>query len=136
VTLRFAEGAGVGRIDDDLSLDLTTVVGNLVDNAIDAVGGGASKGAQDGSWVEVDLRDDGHDIVVEVRDSGPGVGADIADQVFDKGFSTKSRDGDVGRGYGLALTGLVCRRRGGGVHVRNDKGAIFTARLSRDKVLA
>lgn len=131
VTLRLAEGAGLGRIDDDLSLDLTTVVGNLVDNAIDAVGGAASTDPQGGSWVEVDLREEGDDIVVEVRDSGPGVDARIADQVFDRGFSTKSPADDVGRGYGLALTGLVCRRRGGNVQIRNDEGAIFTARLSR-----
>ena len=137
VTLRFAEGAGLGRIDDDLSLDLTTVVGNLVDNAIEAVGGAAPTGSQSsqgGSWVEVNLREDGDDIVVEVRDSGPGVDADIADQVFDKGFSTKSQSDDVGRGYGLALTGLVCRRRGGSVQIRNDQGAVFTARLSRTQV--
>ncbi|HYO17350.1 MAG TPA: ATP-binding protein, partial [Dermatophilaceae bacterium] len=131
VTVRFAEGAGLGRIDDDLSLDLTTVVGNLVDNAIDAVGAGAPNGSQDGGWIEIDLREDAGDIVVEVRDCGPGVRADIADQVFDKGFSTKPPGDDVGRGYGLALTGLVCRRRGGGVQIRNDRGAVFTARLSR-----
>jgi sensor histidine kinase regulating citrate/malate metabolism len=131
VTLRFAEGAGLGRVDDELSLDLATVVGNLVDNAIDAVGGAASTGKSAGRWVELDLREEGDDIVVEVRDSGPGVATDIADQVFDKGFSTKSSRGDAGRGYGLALTGLVCRRRGGDVQTRNDQGAIFTARLSR-----
>jgi len=134
VTLRFAEGAGLGRIDDDLSLDLTTVVGNLVDNAIDAVGGATSTGSQGGPWVEVDLREDDGDVVVEVRDSGPGVGDDIADKVFDKGFSTKPPADHVGRGYGLALTGLVCRRRGGTVRMRNDPGAVFTARLPRAQV--
>ena len=136
VTLRFAEGAGLGRIDDELSLDLTTVVGNLVDNAIDAVGGASRAGPEGGRWVEVDLREEGGDIVVEVRDSGPGVAPDIADQVFDKGFSTKSAAEHVGRGYGLALTGLVCRRRGGSVQIRNDKGAVFTARLPRAQVHA
>ncbi len=135
VVLRLAEGAGLGRIDDDLSLDLTTVVGNLVDNAIEAVGGATSAASRGGSWVEVDLREEDDDVVVEVRDSGPGVGADIAGKVFDKGFSTKSAE-DVGRGYGLALTGLVCRRRGGSVQIRNDQGAIFTARMSRTRVLA
>ena len=149
VALRFAEGAGLGRIDDELSLDLTTVVGNLVDNAIEAVGGAGGAAVEGGRWVEIDLREDGGDIVVEVRDSGPGVAAEIADQVFDKGFSTKSPSDDVGRGYGLALTGLVCRRRGGNVQIcagqigndeilsgqiLNDHGAVFTARLPRTQV--
>jgi two-component system CitB family sensor kinase len=128
VELRFAEGAGLGRIDEELSVDLTTVVGNLVDNALDAVGSGQA--SREG-WVEVDLREDADEVVVEVRDSGPGVEPGIAGQVFDRGFSTKASDDAVGRGFGLALTGLVCRRRGGSVQVRNDPGAVFTARLPR-----
>jgi sensor histidine kinase regulating citrate/malate metabolism len=129
VELRFAEGARLGRIDDALSVDLTTVVGNLVDNALDAVGSGGPGAAA--GWVQVDLREEGDDVLVEVRDSGPGVEPGIADQVFERGFSTKSSDGAVGRGFGLALTGLVCRRRGGEVRVHNDPGAVFTARLPR-----
>ena len=134
VELRFADGARLGRIDDALSVDLTTVVGNLVDNALDAVGSGRGGDAPPGGWVQVDLREDGDDIVVEVRDSGPGVAPGIAGQVFDRGFSTKRSDDAVGRGFGLALTGLVCRRRGGEVRVHNDEGAVFTARLPRTLV--
>jgi sensor histidine kinase regulating citrate/malate metabolism len=134
VELRFADGARLGRIDDALSVDLTTVVGNLVDNALDAVGSGRGGDAPPGGWVQVDLREDGDDIVVEVRDSGPGVAPGIAGQVFDRGFSTKRSDDAVGRGFGLALTGLVCRRRGGEVQVHNDQGAVFTARLPRTLV--
>ena len=40
--------------------------------------------------------------------------------------------GDGGRGFGLALTRLVCRRRGGDVTVHNQEepgGAVFTATL-------
>src|SRR5919107_618180 len=133
VELRFAETAALDRVDESLSTDLTTVVGNLVDNALDAVSSSERVGAS-GGWVEVDLRESDADVVVQVRDSGPGVGADIADQVFERGFSTKPTDDAVGRGFGLALTGLVCRRRGGEVSVRNEDGAVFTARLPRTLV--
>src|SRR5919107_1958817 len=133
VELRFAETAALDRVDESLSTDLTTVVGNLVDNALDAVSSSQRVGAS-GGWVEVDLRESDADVVVQVRDSGPGVGADIADQVFERGFSTKPTDDAVGRGFGLALTGLVCRRRGGEVSVRNEDGAVFTARLPRTLV--
>jgi len=131
VELRFADGARLGRIDDALSVDLTTVVGNLVDNALDAVGSAPRPDGGPGGWVQVDLREDADDVVVEVSDSGPGVEPGIAGQVFDRGFSTKTTDDVVGRGFGLALTGLVCRRRGGSVQVHNDQGAVFTARLPR-----
>jgi len=153
VTLRFADGARLGRVDDDLSVDLTTVVGNLVDNALDAVAqsstdaegaddvgggdvGGGEDGRGDGRWVEVDVREDGPDVVVVVRDSGPGVAAGLQQRVFERGFTTKDPGTGSTRGFGLALTGLVCRRRGGDVSVSNDGGAVFTARLPRAEVPA
>ena len=143
VTLRFAEGARLGRVDDDLSVDLTTVVGNLVDNALDAVAQSGrdaedAGGGEDGTtrWVEVDVREDGPDVVVVVRDSGPGVAAGLQQRVFERGFTTKDPGTGSTRGFGLALTGLVCRRRGGDVSVHNDGGAVFTARLPRAEVLA
>jgi signal transduction histidine kinase len=53
------------------------------------------------------------------------------EDIFRQGFSTKAVSGDGGRGFGLALTRLVCLRRGGEVGVRNDGGAVFTARLQK-----
>jgi len=133
VSLRFADGARLGRVEEDLSVDLTTVVGNLVDNALDAV---AQTAGDDGArWVEVDLREDGPDSVAVVRDSGPGVEAGLEQRVFERGFSTKTPGAEATRGFGLALTGLVCRRRGGEVTVHNEEGAVFTARLPRTEVL-
>lgn len=131
VVLSLADDARLGRVDERLSVDLTTIVGNLVDNALDAVGGQVSAGAGS-SWVVVDLRDDGADVIVVVADSGPGVAPGLADQVFDKGFSTKAGSDHVARGFGLALSGLVCHRRGGDIGVRNETGAVFTARLPKE----
>jgi two-component system, CitB family, sensor kinase len=142
VNLRFAEGARLGRVDDALSVDLTTVVGNLVDNALDAVAQSGGDGQDVGGgedvarWVEVDVREDGPDVVVVVRDSGPGVAAGLQQRVFERGFTTKAPGTASTRGFGLALTGLVCRRRGGEVSVHNDGGAVFTARLPRAEVMA
>ena len=50
-------------------------------------------------------------------------------RIFRQGWSTKSTPEDGGRGFGLALTRLVCRRRGGDVTVQNADGAVFTATL-------
>jgi two-component system CitB family sensor kinase len=49
--------------------------------------------------------------------------------VFRHGYTTKAAESDGRRGFGLALIRLVCTRRGGAVSVRNDDGAVFTARL-------
>jgi two-component system, CitB family, sensor kinase len=125
VSLQLDEGSALGRVDETLSRDLTTVVGNLVDNAIDAASG------RPDAAVHVHLRDEPRRVIVTVRDSGPGVAAESVEDIFRQGFSTKDSDDDGGRGFGLALIRLVCSRRGGGVGVRNAPGAEFTAVLGK-----
>jgi two-component system CitB family sensor kinase len=123
VTLRIAGDSRLGHVDEPLSADLTTVVGNLVDNALDAIGY-----APDG-WVEVEVVEEDGSVRVVVRDSGPGVAPALADEVFKHGFTTKAAEADGRRGFGLAIIRLVCMRRGGTVSVRNEAGAVFTAEL-------
>jgi len=115
--------AGTG-VDPDA---LVTVLGNLVDNALEALGGAG--------WVEVLLQSREDGVLVEVRDSGPGIAPDIVDEVFRDGFTTKVAQHAGSRGLGLALTRQACVTRGGWVRVRNDGGAVFTALLPYDPVL-
>ncbi|QGK70623.1 GHKL domain-containing protein [Allosaccharopolyspora coralli] len=130
VGLRLAEDARLDAIDEQLSSDLVTVVGNLVDNALDAL-----EGTGRDNWIEVTVRaardvesPDDREVTVVVRDSGPGVAPEIVTEVFGHGFTTKAAaDGE--RGLGLALTRRTCHRRGGSVSVHNADGAVFTARL-------
>ncbi|HEY6597100.1 MAG TPA: ATP-binding protein [Asanoa sp.] len=110
------------RVAESLSSDVATVLGNLVDNALDALAPGPG-------WVEVEVRHDGVDVVVSVRDSGPGVSPEFAAHVFRRGFSTKAPAFGGKRGIGLALVRLICVRRGGDVRLTNDGGAEFVARL-------
>jgi sensor histidine kinase regulating citrate/malate metabolism len=123
VALEVDDESRLGRVDDDLSRDLTTVVGNLVDNALDA-----TTSCADGR-VRVRVLEKDGSVDVRVQDSGRGVPAVDADLVFTQGYSTKVDAAGDGRGFGLALTRLVCRRRGGDVRVHNDGGAVFTATL-------
>jgi two-component system, CitB family, sensor kinase len=70
-------------------------------------------------------------VEVRVTDDGPGVPDDLASRVFDQGFSTKPSTDPGGRGWGLALSRVVCEQRGGSVRVtRTDTGrTVFTAVL-------
>jgi C4-dicarboxylate-specific signal transduction histidine kinase len=89
---------------------------------VDAIGH-----APDG-WVAVQIAQENGHVRVVVRDSGPGVAPELAEEVFEHGFTTKAAS--VGEhGIGLALIRMVCARRGGQVSVRNDDGAVFTAEL-------
>jgi two-component system CitB family sensor kinase len=128
------------RVGDDTRLPeeygdasaLVTVVGNLVDNALDSVASTIG-----GGWIEVTIRDEEEGVVVRVRDSGPGVDPRIVDEIFRDGFTTKVATGTGRRGLGLALVSQTVRRRPGGwVAVENDGGAVFTAFLPRDPAAA
>ncbi|SOD61368.1 Sensor histidine kinase regulating citrate/malate metabolism [Streptomyces zhaozhouensis] len=125
--LRVTERSSLGPVPETLSADLVTVTGNLVDNALDAV-----RGRPD-PWVEVEITVGGaadrSEVTLRVTDSGPGVPPDLVDEVFRQGFTTKPAGDAAGRGLGLAITRLVCARRGGGVTV---SGAEFTAGLPWD----
>jgi two-component system CitB family sensor kinase len=122
-----AEDSWLGRDDVGDPEDLLLVVGNLVDNALDALGGGSG-------WIRVTVRSTEEGVLVEVRDSGPGVAPELADEVFRHGFTTKVAQSGGARGLGLALTRQACVRRGGWVRVRNEDGAVFTALLPPARV--
>jgi two-component system CitB family sensor kinase len=128
VELRLAAGSRLAAVDPErdpaLSADLVTVLGNLVDNALDAVAA-----VPDGRhWVEIGLVGRADAVEVRVRDSGPGVASELVDEVFRHGFTTKAEQAGA-RGLGLALARQVCLRRGGSIAVRDGPGAEFTARL-------
>ena len=129
VALRITDRTHLGPLDPQSSFDLGTVLGNLIQNAIDAAAGTPQADGR-APWVEVEIRQSGSTVEITVSDSGPGVDATIATEVFEHGFTTKAaRDGE--RGIGLALTKLDCRRRGGEVEIHNTRdGAQFVARMT------
>lgn len=123
VRLRLSDASALGEVDETLSADLVTVLGNLVDNALDVLHG------HSGGSIEVDLTHSDDEVRVVVRDSGPGVAPEIAEEVFQHGFTTKAAEEGGRRGLGLALIRQTCVRRGGTVAVHNADGAVFTATL-------
>ncbi|GAA2741611.1 ATP-binding protein [Terrabacter aerolatus] len=126
VELRVSDDTSLGRIGPRDSADVAAVVGNLVDNAIDA----AASSDGDDTWVELTIRQDASSLEVSVADSGPGIAPEVVTEVFTHGYTTKAaRAGE--RGIGLALTRLICQRRGGEVEVESTPtGAKFVARLT------
>ncbi|GAA2490239.1 sensor histidine kinase [Terrabacter carboxydivorans] len=130
VELRVSDDTSLGRIGARDSADVAAVVGNLVDNAIDA----AASSEGDDKWVELTIRQDASSLEVSVVDSGPGIAPEVVTEVFTHGYTTKAaRAGE--RGIGLALTRLICQRRGGEVEVESTPtGATFVARLTVEAV--
>ncbi|WP_231964569.1 ATP-binding protein [Mycobacterium sp. E2699] len=132
VTLSIGENTWVpGRLI--LPVDVTTVLGNLLDNAIDAVrmSGNAVR------EVEVELLQEGTTLHITVADSGDGVAPGFVDQLFTEGTTTKPDSGmPGGRGIGLALSRQITRALGGDLSLASAgnaelrlRGAEFIARL-------
>ncbi|MDX2680688.1 sensor histidine kinase [Streptomyces soliscabiei] len=86
---------------------LVTIVGNLVDNALDAVAG------KPHARVEVELRAQGRAAVLRVRDTGPGIPAEQRELIFTEGWSTKKPPAHGKRGIGLSLVRRLAERQGG-----------------------
>lgn len=96
---------------------------NLVDNAVDAMGG---RGA-----IRIRAAQDGDGVVIEIADSGPGVPEDIRRRIFDPFFTTK----EPGKGTGLGLDiarRIVVERHGGDLSLESVPGDTrFIVRLPR-----
>ena len=121
MTLRIGDNTWVpGRLV--LPVDVTTVLGNLLDNAIDA----ARTGCNPDRMVEVELLQTNSTLHITVADSGDGVEPDLADEIFNEGTSTKPQsDLPGGRGIGLTLSRQIARTLGGDIRLSSagDPGA-------------
>lgn len=103
-------------------IDQVALVGNLIDNALDAAGASAEP-----RWVRVTMaRTPTDEFVLTVSDSGDGVPAELRAQIFERGFSTKPTDA-AGRGIGLTLVRDVVEDVGGAIVL--DEGTPTTFRI-------
>jgi two-component system CitB family sensor kinase len=105
------------------SEDLVTIVGNLVDNALDALAGGA------GGRIDVRIASEGDRVSLQVRDNGAGIPAEALERVFEAGWTTKPGTATGRRGLGLALVSTAAARLGGRVGAANDGGAVLTVEV-------
>ncbi|MBS2535804.1 sensor histidine kinase [Catenulispora sp. NF23] len=108
--------------------DAVTLVGNLIDNAVEAVAGPEGRTPKR-VWIE--LSDDASGLTVRVADTGPGIPPELREEVFVRGFTTKA---EAGRGLGLALVAQIVNRHHGSVTVSeaDGGGAVLDVRIPRD----
>lgn len=97
---------------DSFGSELNQVWTNIIDNAIDAMGG-------KGELRVRTYRQDGC-AVVEVVDNGPGISPEVLPHIFEPFFTTKG----VGEGTGLGLDTAqrIVRKHRGSIQVRSNPG--------------
>jgi two-component system CitB family sensor kinase len=111
---------------------MLSILGNLIDNAIDAAAVGAAPAS-----VTVRLETRETNVTIEVSDTGPGVPKELDRRIFTDGFTTKSPDGRRHRGIGLALVHRLVSRAGGTITVDCSGATTFTVVLptaERDRI--
>jgi signal transduction histidine kinase len=114
-----ADGAQVLCVAEELQQS----IGNLWQNALDALGPGGR--------VTIRTRIEGESVLVEVEDDGPGIPREQLRQIFVPFFTTKSPG--KGLGLGLSIAYQVINQAGGSLTVNSveQHGTTFTVRLPK-----
>ncbi|MEN0613242.1 sensor histidine kinase [Klebsiella indica] len=101
--------------------ELISIIGNLLDNAIEAT----QRAATPHEAVEILIQLNARELIIEVADRGIGIRPEIRERIFERGITTKTR-GD--HGIGLYLIEHYVTQAGGTIEVADNtpRGAIFT----------
>ena len=125
IKLIISEDSYMPEIDDEsITHELITIVGNLIDNALEAVTNCEKK------QVEVEIQY-GNTLIITVQDTGKGIQEKEIEALFTKGYSTKGDN----RGYGLYLVKESIQRINGEIHMHSlvGKGTTITIEIPKGR---
>ena len=114
------------EIDRDL---LVTIIGNLINNAFEAVRENERKEKR----VSLFVTDLGKELIMEVEDNGKGMSSNVTELIFRNGFTTKSHQ--TNSGIGLSLVQEAIDGLGGYITFSTKEGeyTIFTVAISKNR---
>lgn len=98
--------------NDEMALELTTVLGNLIDNALDAVV------EQEEGIIRLKIFEVEGELVLYLSDNGPGMTPEVISKMYNQGFTTKGLD----RGFGLSLVKQSVEQLQGSMTVQSELG--------------
>ncbi|HVW10213.1 MAG TPA: ATP-binding protein [Bryobacteraceae bacterium] len=120
VELTIEKPSGPFPVEADCGLLQQGLV-NVVNNAIQAIGGTGSPGR-----VHIAVSHQNDNCAIAVTDNGPGMPENVQERIFEPYFTTKAS----GSGIGLAVTRRALELHGGGIRVRSSPGEGTTMVLS------
>ena len=123
IELTITEDTRLPSNSDDVPLtgqEMVTVVGNLIDNAMDACD-------REDPWVEVTVQMVDDTLTLRVADSGPGMDADTFAKAMQRGYSTKGESDH--HGLGLALVSQIVKRHNGILTTDITYGSVVTVTI-------
>ena len=109
--------------------DLVTVIGNLMENGIEAIDAKVNGGER---RLVLQITEDAQGLMIMVQDSGIGIAGGQLHMIFKRGFSTKAAEG---RGTGMYLVNEIAVRTGGSIEVESElgEGTSITAVFHRER---
>lgn len=122
IALTITEDTHLPSDTDEVPLsaqEMITVLGNLIDNAMDACD-------REDPWVEVTVSLLEAELLLRVADSGAGMDGETFERAMQRGYSTKSGIEPEQHGLGLALVAQVVRRRDGTLTADVTYGSVVT----------
>jgi sensor histidine kinase regulating citrate/malate metabolism len=126
IELSVTEDTHLPSNSDDVPLsgqEMVTVLGNLIDNAMDACD-------REDPWVEVTVSQTDHTLLIRVADSGPGMDPVTFEKAMQRGYSTKSGTDEGQHGLGLALVAQVVKRHNGTLTADVTYGSVVTVTVT------
>ncbi len=110
-------------------LHLTSVVFNLIDNALKYVKGTPQ--------IKITLSAKDQKVILQVADNGIGIPAEFQEKIFEKFFRVPAEMGVKANGHGLGLSYVakVIQQHGGTIRVDSEQGqgSVFTIELPCEK---
>ena len=124
IELTITEDTHLPSNADDVALtgpEMVTVLGNLIDNAMDACD-------REDPWIEVTVSQDNGTLLIRVADSGAGMDAGTFEKAMERGYSTKGESSH--HGLGLALVAQVVNRHNGTLTADVTYGSVVTVEVN------
>ncbi len=125
ITLEISDESRLELQHEQISEDeLCSIVGNLIDNSFESL----LESDQEGKKIALLIREDKDLLEIEVFNNGPEINLEIADKIFEKGFSTK----EDSHGFGLYLVRNIVLKAGGTLTWQNDKGVVWNVIIPKN----
>lgn len=130
LNIRFTLKSGSKMSRNDISFmsgDLVTIIGNLLDNAMDSMNQNTDLPKE----LSVGIFTKPHAMLISVDDTGTGITSENQKLIFENGFSTKGEK----RGTGLFIVNNLIHKYGGSISVESEPGAgtSFTITLTDER---
>ena len=109
------------------SNDLVTIVGNLIENALESV----NKCDKENKYVKLKIEEFDDRIEIEIEDSGVGIEASDINKIFNRGYTTKPGS----EGVGMALVKETIENLKGQIDINTEinKGCTVTVSLFKER---